>query len=91
MQVLCKASNTASDVRCSVCGQGFLVYWTRTSAEERRQRREEILESLREQHQGAASGPEAHPTTAFNLPDWHGEPAMSAAALIGNAPEWATV
>ena len=90
MQVLCKASNTASDVRCSVCGQGFLVYWTRTSAEERRQRRAEIVQALREQH-NETDAPHAHPQAAFNLPEWSGEPSVSAAALIGNAPAWATV
>ena len=90
MQVLCKASNTASDVRCSVCGQGFLVYWTRTSADERRKRRAEIVQTLREHHTDN-NGPEAHPQAGFNLPEWNGEPALSAAALIGNAPSWATV
>ena len=90
MQVLCKASNTASDVRCSVCGQGFLVYWTRSSAEERKERRAEIVQALREQHT-ENNGPEAHPRTAFNLPEWDGETSVSAAALIGNAPGWATV
>jgi len=74
MQVLCKASNTASDVRCNVCGQGFLVYWTRSS--------------LREHHR-QSDAPHAHPRMGFHLPEWHGEPQFSAAALIGGAPNWA--
>ena len=91
MQVLCKASNTASDVRCNICGQGFLVYWTRTSAAERNARRAEILETLREHH-SSADAHMAHPEVAFNLPEWSGEPRFSAAALLGNAPQtlWAT-
>ncbi|MDE1163555.1 MAG: hypothetical protein PW792_16650 [Acidobacteriaceae bacterium] len=88
MQVLCKASETASDVRCEVCGQGFHVYWTRTSAPERDRRRAEILESLRQQH--ATGAAEAHPQTGFHLPEWNGDPRFSAAALLGNAPAWAT-
>ncbi len=88
MQVLCKASNTASDVRCSVCGQGFLVYWTRTSASERASRKAEIVEALRNHHV-MGDGASVHPESGFNLPTWSGETRFSAAALIGNAPAWA--
>jgi hypothetical protein len=91
MQVLCKASATDSDLKCKICGQGFLVYWTRSSAEERARRSEEILDTLSEQHINTGSNSiHAHPETAFNLPEWSGEPRFSAAALIGNAPSWAT-
>jgi hypothetical protein len=89
MQVLCKASKTAGDVQCSVCGQGFLVYWTRTSASERAKMQAVIVRALQAQH-AEASGSEAHPEAGFNLPEWNGEPRFSAAALLGNAPEWAT-
>lgn len=90
MQVLCKATDTPADIRCDVCGQNFLIYWTRTSAEEREACKPEILTSLRQQHAMDAT-PQAHPETAFNLPAWNGDPRFSAAALIGNAPAWATV
>ena len=90
MQVLCKASNTASDIRCAVCGQGFLVYWTRNSIEERAAARAGIVQALREQHSDTKEAT-AHPPSAFNLPDWTGEPRFSAAALLGNAPAWAMV
>ncbi len=88
MQVLCKASNSASDIRCNICGQGFLVYWTRTSPVEQAAARIEILKALRAQH---ASGNDvsAHPTAGFNLPAWDGDARSSAAALLGNAPDWA--
>ncbi len=88
MQVLCKASSTASDVRCNVCGQGFLVYWTRTSATDRAARREEILQALRHHHV-ANDAASAHPSAGFNLPEWNGDKKFSAAALLGNAPAWA--
>ena len=88
MQVLCKASNTASDIRCSICGQGFLVYFTRTSAQERDQRRSEVQKALREHHL-TSNHLSAHPAQAFNLPAWSGAPEFSAAALLGGAPEWA--
>ena len=89
MQVLCKASATAGDVQCNVCGQGFLVYWTRTSPEERAEGLQSILDALQAQHHGADTS-NAHPQVAFNLPAWAGDPRFSAAALIGNAPKWAT-
>lgn len=88
MQVLCKASNNASDIRCNICGQGFLVYWTRSSAEERTAAREWILEGLRSHHEENDQN-SAHPAAGFNLPEWDGVPSSSAAALIGNAPDWA--
>ena len=88
MQVLCKASNTASDVRCSICGQGFLVYFTRTSPQERAARLTEVQHSLRDHH-AATDASAAHPTQGFHLPEWNGAPEYSAAALLGNAPAWA--
>lgn len=88
MQVLCKASNNASDIRCTVCGQGFLVYWTRSSAEERAAARTWIQEGLRAQHTHTDQA-HAHPGVGFNMPEWDGPVADSAAALIGNAPAWA--
>jgi hypothetical protein len=88
MQVLCKASNTASDVRCKICGQGFLVYFTRSSAQDRANARYDIQQALRDQHLGT-DAPEAHPTVGFNVPEWSGEPQFSAAALLGGAPSWA--
>jgi hypothetical protein len=69
-EVVCKLSNEASDVRCSVCGQGFLVYWARFSRAEQEQSRRMIQEVLREHHGGkAAEGdPHAvHPRESFTV------------------------
>jgi len=84
MQVLCKASNAASDVRCHVCGQGFLVYWVRTAADVRGAMRTEIAQMLRGHHEGA-EGSHVHPAGEFHLPVWHGDGEFSAAALMGAA------
>ena len=88
MQVLCKASTTGNDVRCSVCGQGFLVYWERSTHEEQAEARVSVMKALREQH-ATCHDQRAHPQTGFNVPEWTGMPAYSAAALLGNAPTWA--
>lgn len=67
MQMLCKVSNVFSDVRCPVCGQGFLVYWTRVAATSREQQRKCLLEGLRAHH-GTVNSAEAH-APAFHLSD----------------------
>jgi hypothetical protein len=85
MQVLCKISDSVSDVRCKVCGQGFLVYWSRTSQEERDATRRQVIDALAEQHASSIST-EVHPRTGFNIPEWSGAPRFSAAALLGGAP-----
>ena len=87
MQMLCKISTAYSDVRCPVCGQGFLVYWTRLHALAREEQRRRLMEGLRTQHTDRLL-PDAHPP-AFHLADDFStarygeapEPAMS--ALLG--------
>ena len=67
MQMLCKISSTYSDVRCPVCGQGFLVYWTRLNAFHREEQRDRLMAGLRLQHTDRLL-PDAHPP-AFHLAD----------------------
>ncbi len=89
MQVLCKLSMTSNDVRCNVCGQGFLVYWERQATrEEQDEVRQQVQLQLAEHH-GTDDGPTAHPESAFNVPAWDGLAKFSCAALLGGAPEWA--
>jgi len=87
MQVLCKISDTVSDVRCKVCGQGFLVYWSRTSRAEQDATREHVIDALAKQH-AVSQSEHVHPRTGFNVPDWSGLPAFSGAALLGGASNW---
>jgi hypothetical protein len=87
MQVLCKLSNTVSDVRCKVCGQGFLVYWSRTSRAEQETTRRQVIEAL-ERHHSSTSTAQAHPRAGFNVPDWSGLARFSGAALLGGAENW---
>jgi hypothetical protein len=87
MQVLCKLSNTVSDVRCKVCGQGFLVYWSRTSREEQEATRRQVIEALAAHH-GTSESADAHPRAGFNVPDWSGLARFSGAALLGGAENW---
>lgn len=84
MQVLCKPSENAADVRCLICGEGFVVYWERTSKSEQGQTISVIQQTLIEHHTSAA-GDETrpHPQGPFNIPSWGGLPSFSGAALLG--------
>ena len=88
MQILCKASNLVSDVRCHVCGQGFLVYWTRSAPDEREHRHDQIVQALREHHRQDLSAA-AHPESAFHMPEWDVDAGFSATELVGGASQWA--
>lgn len=88
MQVLCKTTSNAADVCCSVCGQGFALYWERHTKMERAQALGEIAKTLRGHHHDK-SGPEAHPQRGFLVPDGKGPVAFSGASSLGHAPSWA--
>jgi hypothetical protein len=86
MQVLLKRSQTRHHVQCSICGQGFRIYWERTSIAEQTTMRAIILGELRDHHATEKGGDEtasAHPIVPFNLPSWSGSPQFSGAALLG--------
>jgi hypothetical protein len=83
MQVLCKPSKDAVDVECPVCGQGFLLFWERSSVSQQESTRPEIEQALCDHHAEGRAG--AHPEVPFNIPSWPGLPQFSAAALLGGA------
>lgn len=87
MGIYCKASRIGSDVRCRVCGQGFLVYGTGSDAAERALRYGEIVRALREHH-AADGSPQAHPPAGFHLAERESDPAGRATAR-SNEPMWA--
>ena len=88
MQVLCKTSETTVETQCTVCGQGFALYFERQTRSERAEALRQIEQTLRTHHQRSA-GPEAHPTRGFLVPEWNGPVAFSGAAILGCAPSWA--
>jgi hypothetical protein len=86
MQVVCKPSQTSSDVLCPVCGEGFLLYWERTCLNEQSQMLRDIQQALNDHHITAGEGA-AHPKEAFNIPSWNGPARFSGAALLGGLPD----
>jgi hypothetical protein len=80
MQILLRRSEFRQDIQCSVCGQGFRLYWEMASPAERATMRSIVLGELREHHsneQGGNKTASAHPAELFRLPTWIGEPQFS--------------
>jgi hypothetical protein len=88
MQVLCKVSKDHAETSCSVCGQGFVLFWERQTRMEKAVAIEQVAKTLRSHH-ARKDGPEAHPKRGFLVPEWDGPFAFSGAAVLGNAPTWA--
>ena len=56
MQVLLRRSEFRQDIRCSVCGQGFRLYWEQNSPSERATMRSIVLGELRDHHSREQGG-----------------------------------
>ena len=87
MQVLLKSAENEVETRCSVCGQGFVMFWERQTKAERVEALREIETTLRHHHH--VGGTHVHPDRGFLVPAWDGPVAFSGAAILGNAPVWA--
>jgi hypothetical protein len=86
MQILLRKSETRHDLQCTICNQGFRLYWERPSQAERETMRAIIAAELRRHHDAEHANDKtsaAHPSTPFNLPEWAGAPQFSGAALLG--------
>ncbi len=71
MRVICKKSMMGNDVRCQVCGQGFVVFW-QGRVQVRQLERQLVLDHLRMQHEQGGNGAEVHPAVAFDVLLWDG-------------------
>lgn len=88
MQVLCKSTNGLAETHCSICGQGFVMFWERQSRADRIECMRELQKTLRHQHRNQ-KGAEAHPNGGFLVPEWASSNSASGAAILGQAPSWA--
>ena len=85
MQVLLRRSEFRQDIHCSVCGQGFRLYWELSSSPERATMRSIVVGELRDHHSREQGGDEtaaAHPFDLFRLPGWSGSPKFSRKSLL---------
>jgi hypothetical protein len=73
MKAVCKVSNTGSDVRCGVCGQGFLVDWEHGTPAEHAAQFAAVMSVLRNHH-AAMETASVHPKGEFCcVPAWEHE------------------
>ena len=77
MHVLVRKSDIAADCLCSICGQGFRLYWEAGSPEQQARAQIEVRDAIHSQHvHGAARS--AHPEVPFTVPNWAALPQFSA-------------
>jgi hypothetical protein len=62
-----KPSNIGSDVRCVVCGQGFLLFSSRLAHLHHHEVQAHVQQALREHHTFCDDGT-AHPAGGFSMP-----------------------
>jgi hypothetical protein len=80
MQVLLKHSAKNNDIECSICRQGFRLYWEPISMAERATMRAIVQGELRLHHRSLNNELRtAHPEQPFHLPEWAGDYQFSCA------------
>ena len=82
MQVLVRKSDIAADCSCSICGQGFRLYWEAGTPEQQARAQIEVRDAIHSQHvHGAARS--AHPEVPFTVPNWAAIPQFATPARPG--------
>jgi hypothetical protein len=74
----------SNDIRCPICGQGFLIFEELAAHASLIESRRIIQQALREQHTAKGKLNGAHPGSIFNIPSWAGEPPFSASASLSD-------
>lgn len=84
MQSASPQTKLASDVRCPLCGQGFLIFAELAAHASQIESRRLIQQTLRDQHisQGKLAG--AHPGSSFDIPNQTGTLPFSASASLSD-------
>lgn len=67
MSATCLRSNTNHDVRCPVCGQGFLIFAEHVSATVSQQMRRSAELAMRLHHAFTRNPANAHPANSFQV------------------------
>lgn len=72
----------SSNVRCPICGQGFLIYAERSILADHGVNRRLIQHVLRTHHSAHSKSASAHPPSTFHIPCWSGaHPFLASASL----------
>lgn len=81
MQLSHQPSRLSSDVRCPICGQGFLIFAELAAHASQIDSRRMIQQTLRAQHAEPSASTTPHPGAAFNIPSRTGAPFTASASL----------
>jgi hypothetical protein len=79
----CQPSKLSATVRCSICGQGFLIYAEHGMEAGHNIHRRMIQHVLRTHHAQSADR-SAHPESTFHIPNWSGSQPFLASATLSN-------
>ena len=82
MQVLLKHSRDRKDIECSICKQGFRLFWESSHPAERATMRAIVQGELARHHGHDDRSRAAHPAQPFSLPGSNSHPEFSSAAAI---------
>jgi hypothetical protein len=77
-------SRLSSNVRCPVCGQGFLIYAEQGVQASHSVNHRIIQHVLRTHHVGHTTASSAHPASTFHIPCWSGAQPFLASASLSN-------
>ncbi len=80
----CQPSRLSSNVRCPVCGQGFLIYAEQGMQAGHEVNNRLIQHVLRTHHTGHSASSSAHPASTFHIPCWSGAQPFLASASLSN-------
>jgi hypothetical protein len=81
---LCQPSKLSANVRCPVCGQGFLIYAEHGIHAGHNINRRIIQHVLRTHHTTHSISSSAHPDRTFHIPNWSGSQPFLASASLSN-------
>ncbi len=79
-----QSSKLSSNVRCPVCGQGFLIYAEHDILADHGVNRRLIQHVLRTHHTAHTNSSSAHPPSSFHIPCWSGAHPFVASASLSN-------
>ncbi len=74
----------SGEIRCPICGQGFLIFEELAAHASQIESRRIIQQTLRSQHTVPGKLSNAHPESTFDIPGWRGEPLFSASASLSD-------
>ncbi|GGA71775.1 hypothetical protein GCM10011507_24230 [Edaphobacter acidisoli] len=84
MHLVAHQPKLSGEIRCPICGQGFLIFEELAAHASLFESRRIIQQTLRSQHTSQGRLANAHPENTFDIPSWQGEPPFSASASLSD-------